>query len=271
VGRAKELGERLKEQAKQRQREAGDRGRQKQKGVQVNLPEPKLDAGQTRDKIGELFGVSGKSVDHARPPEISLATDPRLVEFARQLKEERDHVLFEEKPPGDDRDGQSDTGSTFTPLGSSEAAFAGTIHEQDVYSPSEIERARSLDLKCDLLSKLSDADLVRIIWEFPHQPLAPTPDTSTPLYEERDKLCRERESLVKNIARMLRTVLPAGGNLYKEINARLAQETGVWKKDATVAQLERHAALLGDWIRQLAQARARREAPGWALAWQSRR
>jgi hypothetical protein len=46
------------EQAKERLRDAQERGRQKQKGIQVDLPES--NPGQARDQAGKAMGVSGK-------------------------------------------------------------------------------------------------------------------------------------------------------------------------------------------------------------------
>ncbi len=47
------------QQAKERQKEGQDRGRQKQKRLVANLP-PTSDAGKARDRAGKVFGVSGK-------------------------------------------------------------------------------------------------------------------------------------------------------------------------------------------------------------------
>ncbi|HZZ79835.1 MAG TPA: hypothetical protein VFE62_15055 [Gemmataceae bacterium] len=57
--RAREIYDR---QAKERQREGQERGRQKQKGIPVNLPETK--PADARDQAGKAVGVSGKSIDH---------------------------------------------------------------------------------------------------------------------------------------------------------------------------------------------------------------
>lgn len=49
--------------AKERQKAGGKAGRQKQlDGVPANLPEPRSDS---RDQVGESFGISGKNVDRA--------------------------------------------------------------------------------------------------------------------------------------------------------------------------------------------------------------
>jgi hypothetical protein len=66
AARAEALLGQLQAEAKERQREGQERGRQKQKGMVENLPHPIQDAGKTRDNLGRLFGVSGKSVEHAR-------------------------------------------------------------------------------------------------------------------------------------------------------------------------------------------------------------
>jgi hypothetical protein len=63
AAKATALRQKYAQQAKERQREAGKvHGRGKEK-VPVNLPEPM--AGDTRDQLGQKFGVSGKSVDFA--------------------------------------------------------------------------------------------------------------------------------------------------------------------------------------------------------------
>jgi hypothetical protein len=52
-------------QAKERQREGQERGRQKQKGIPVNLPESTPSSGDARDHAAKAVGVSGKSIDYA--------------------------------------------------------------------------------------------------------------------------------------------------------------------------------------------------------------
>ncbi len=79
AARATELRAKYADSAKERQREGQERGRQKQKGIPENLPP--TDPGDTRDQLGEMFGVSGKSVDHAARvlknavPEVVKAVD----------------------------------------------------------------------------------------------------------------------------------------------------------------------------------------------------
>ena len=81
AARAREVYER---QAKERM--------QVRKGEQAgtskeNLPD--LDKGQARDKVGEAFGVSGKSVDHATKviekgtPELAEAVDDCRIAVGR--------------------------------------------------------------------------------------------------------------------------------------------------------------------------------------------
>ncbi len=66
AARAVELRARYEREAKERLREAQERGRQRQKGTPVNFPESNPPASDTRDRMGELFSVSGKTVDYAR-------------------------------------------------------------------------------------------------------------------------------------------------------------------------------------------------------------
>lgn len=70
AARAESLRERMAEEAKQRQKEhAGTAPGKKAKSLEESFPQVIPDADdrtpQTRDKVGELFGVSGKSVDCA--------------------------------------------------------------------------------------------------------------------------------------------------------------------------------------------------------------
>lgn len=74
AARARDIYER---EAKERQKASG--GDQSKKAVPENLPEPKK--GDARDAAGKAFGVSGKSVDHAKrvidkgTPELVRAVD----------------------------------------------------------------------------------------------------------------------------------------------------------------------------------------------------
>jgi hypothetical protein len=66
-------------QAKERQKEGQERGRQSQKGIPVSLPETKADA---RDQAGKLVGVSGRTIDFAT--KILERGVPELVRMAEQ-------------------------------------------------------------------------------------------------------------------------------------------------------------------------------------------
>ncbi len=59
AARATSLRTKLDAEAKQRQK------RKPANSVVENLPPQKSEAGKTRDQIGKMFGVSGKSVDYA--------------------------------------------------------------------------------------------------------------------------------------------------------------------------------------------------------------
>ena len=73
AARAREMYDREAEQRQAATRKKGDRP------VPANLPE--RDKGDSRDKVGEAFGVSGRSVDHATKvlkeavPEVVKAVD----------------------------------------------------------------------------------------------------------------------------------------------------------------------------------------------------
>jgi hypothetical protein len=76
AARATELKAKYADSAKERQKSVGGSGK---KAVPVNLPEAVK--GDTRDQLGKMFGVSGKSVDHAArvlehaEPEVVKAVD----------------------------------------------------------------------------------------------------------------------------------------------------------------------------------------------------
>lgn len=59
-GRATALRAKLDAEAKERQK------RKPAKSVVENLPPQNSDSEKTRDRLGKAFGVSGKTVDHAR-------------------------------------------------------------------------------------------------------------------------------------------------------------------------------------------------------------
>ncbi len=100
AARADRLWDKFREEAKARQREAQERGRDTQKGIQANLPESKSEGQQTRDKVGELFGVSGRSVDSASRvlrnavPEVVEAVDrgDMAISTAERLSSEPPEV-----------------------------------------------------------------------------------------------------------------------------------------------------------------------------------
>ncbi len=75
AARAREFYERL---AKERQKDHGKTAPGKAKTLKANLPE--VSPGQARDQAGKVFGVSGKSVDHATReahPVSDLSTGPK--------------------------------------------------------------------------------------------------------------------------------------------------------------------------------------------------
>jgi hypothetical protein len=86
--RAVELLEKLQQEALQRKREGGKaagRGRPKQDVEPVPPPIPQT-TGKARDELGDLLGVSGRSIDFARKvvkngtPELIQAVDEGLIE-----------------------------------------------------------------------------------------------------------------------------------------------------------------------------------------------
>lgn len=98
--RAREIYDR---QAKERQHDGQERGRQKQSGAIVeNLPQ--TDTGKARDQVGKVVGVSGKTIDHATKvikaavPEVVKAVDEgrMSVSTAALLSTEPPEVQREE-------------------------------------------------------------------------------------------------------------------------------------------------------------------------------
>lgn len=85
AARAAALSDKLRDEAKERQRLSKGRG---QKGPE-NLPDLK---GDSRDQLGKAFGVSGKSVDHAAKvltkgtPELIKAVDDDLIAVSTAAK-----------------------------------------------------------------------------------------------------------------------------------------------------------------------------------------
>lgn len=82
AARATVLRDKLSAEAKQRMSNGGgDKKSRTAKSGKENLPDPIADAGQSRDQTGKLFGVSGKTVDHATRvlktavPEVIKAVD----------------------------------------------------------------------------------------------------------------------------------------------------------------------------------------------------
>jgi ParB-like chromosome segregation protein Spo0J len=76
VGKA--IEERLAKEAKERQAAAGPREGRGKKTGSGNFPEPvNGKAGQTRDKVGESVGMSGKTYEKAKKVEEAAKTDPK--------------------------------------------------------------------------------------------------------------------------------------------------------------------------------------------------
>jgi hypothetical protein len=65
AARATKLRERLDKEAKERQREHGNTAPGKSKTLPAGRPELIPKAGDSRDHIGHLFGVSGRTVERA--------------------------------------------------------------------------------------------------------------------------------------------------------------------------------------------------------------
>lgn len=84
AARATALWDKLKEEAKERKREGG-----RHKDVE-NLPQ--ADKGKTRDKIGRMFGVSGRNV--AKAQKIHEEGIPELSEALREGKVSVNNAMF---------------------------------------------------------------------------------------------------------------------------------------------------------------------------------
>jgi|SRR5262245_1310224 len=82
-------------QAKERQERGGDIGRQKQKGLMVNLPQAALDAGAARDHAARAVGVSGTSIEFGTKvlkdgtPALQAAVDKDLIAVSTAAKATR--------------------------------------------------------------------------------------------------------------------------------------------------------------------------------------
>ncbi len=89
AGRADKLKEKLAEEAKERKRESGKQARAKQLGGVVPNCAPPQDAGKTREKLAETFGVSHGSVGRAvrvlkdAVPEVIKAVDDGKLTVAK--------------------------------------------------------------------------------------------------------------------------------------------------------------------------------------------
>jgi hypothetical protein len=86
TARASTLREKYAAEAKERMSEGGKvAGKGRPKQAVENLPPSNADSGKTRDQLGKLFGVSGKTVDYALSdgsPGVLLAPLVEAVELA---------------------------------------------------------------------------------------------------------------------------------------------------------------------------------------------
>jgi len=87
AAKAKELGDKLREEAKERQTAAAASGgrssgatRRGETKVPAQVPEPL--GGDTRDKIGTLFGVGGRSVDYAA--NVLELAEPEIIQAVEE-------------------------------------------------------------------------------------------------------------------------------------------------------------------------------------------
>jgi len=159
-----------------------------------------------RQFVGRFVRVSPET-HPSQPTEdamVYIPKDPDLCAYARDIAEERDHVLEEaelsDQPGGS---GGGGNGSRFRPL-DGEGWHDGTIHQGDDFSTDELVAGRRLVEQFPWMATQSDAELARVLRTVREaEPVAAvtTPPAATPLHIEVTRLRKRTNKLAAQVAR----------------------------------------------------------------------
>lgn len=174
-----------------------------------------------------------------------IPADPRLIEYAVAIKEEREHVLEQEmldetlRPLIGER-----LPSTFVALGSS-AEDRGVIFDGEKYDSDLLERVNRARLRDPMTAGIEPARLAKFLqnWELVPRPsvVETSASSDTPAYERKLQLRKAIERMVNSFA--YQVPVP-----FNHVNAELNRRAGCQKRDAaSEEQLRKMLALIQEW------------------------
>jgi superfamily II DNA or RNA helicase len=194
---------------------------------------------------------------------LYIPRDETLVDYAQQIKEERDHQLVEEaerpgQGPGEAADTDDKVLSLFLAISSTGHAD-DVIVDRDLVSQDEIREAGALGQKCG--SREDPAILARIIREVrgagfnvkAEAKVEAKPESpAAPLHVRKKQL----RNLVKRLVAQIREAT-GGEEDYQSIYAALMRRDNVYQEQATIEQLGARVEFLRNWVEDLCDGRGR--------------
>ncbi len=179
-------------------------------------------------RVNEHGGQDSKSY-------LYISQDPTIVQYAKQITEERTHALMEREtlfssalPPPIQKNGEEDDFMPLEGVARADEWIGGTFF----LTHSEVPESQQDFFKTSL--EANDSEIEH----------SETPETQEPvvaLYEQKHELRDQHKLLVSQLTRKDRLQ-------HWEVNAALKEKTGTSINQATVAQLKKRLQLLERWI-----------------------
>lgn len=213
---------------------------------------------------------------------LYIPFDERLIEFAYNVEQERNHFLKEEEEKEERERAESERKSSdFMPVDSSSPVSQGIIHSGTLLPPSEIEEAKAL-LGEDVSRLVPEHKLVaaaRRVRErlstFAPVPIpVPPKETREELSSHQDRtiqrdICQQRaRDFVKQILRTKVRPDASKDELFKLVGRKLMEHTGAYVPDSTIVQLRQRGQLLLKWSKDLGLAFKAGQAAEWLRRWE---
>ncbi len=192
--------------------------------------------------------VRTQSPDDTNVAALYLPAAPPLLDYARCIQDERDHVLQSEDDEMTQDRQRSKDGETerqrmsLFRVDTAQAEYHGDIYRRDHFTAAEMKQAQRLRLELGLARP--DVEVARALRKLGVLPVVgDTPPAEMPVFEERERLSRRQEKLARQVA-------ITHGKAFEDVNRRLAEVTGARKAEATVAQLRQRIALCQQWLQE---------------------
>lgn len=232
-----------------------------------------------RQFVGRLLRVIGGIINDDTA-HLFIYADDQLIQFAQQIKEERDHQLKPVEEPTNP--GLGGSPGLFVPIDADSADFRGTISGSDIITPEELQKANQLVNEIGLKG-INDNDKIKLlVWS--RNKVAPVvQERSLPVtkaspvksvHEARNYLIKKRTRLVKVLGARIGDFLSSKKDrqeVFPKINGMLIKIIGVPSGKSTIEQQKFSIEILNRWLDGLNTAINKGTAKTWIADWQRTR